>query len=224
MVMLDQTAKALGVDILGSSAFVGGCVVGLLLTDDFTKEQVRATDDVDLIVDVLNFAAYAKLAAELRARGFKESMQDNIQCRWRLGELIVDVMPTDEKILGFTNKWYREAIESAVWFELPNSSKIRIVSAPYFVATKIEAFKGRGEGDFLTSRDIEDIITLVDGREALVEEIAEIGGELQTYIAEELKKLLHEKDFEYAVESAVRSNAERAEIIYERLNQMATAL
>lgn len=223
MEMLAQTVEALGADIMGSSAFVGGCVVGLLLTDDFTKEQVRATDDVDLIVDILNFAAYTKFANELRRRGFKESMHDDIQCRWRLKELIVDVMPTNEKILGFTNKWYREAIESAVWFTLPSGAKIRIVSAPYFIATKIESFKGRGEGDFLTSRDIEDIITLVDGRETLGEEIAKIGGPLQGYIAEEIGKLLHEKDFEYAVESAVRSDMPRAEIIHERLNRMGSA-
>lgn len=223
LVMLDQTAQALGPDILSNSAFVGGCVVGLLLTDDFTKEQVRATDDVDLIVDVLNYAEYHNLSEELRSRGFKESMQDDIQCRWRLGELIVDVMPTDEKILGFTNRWYSAAIASAEWFTLPNGSRIRIVSPPYFMATKIEAFRGRGEGDYLSSRDIEDIVTLVDGREELIEEISKMSDDLKAYIAKAISEFQKEKNFEYAVESAVRSDSERAEIIFERLNHIASA-
>lgn len=220
--MLEQTAEALGPRLLETSAFVGGCVVGLLITDEFTKEQVRSTDDVDLIVDVMNYAAYARLSDELRSRGFKESMQDNIQCRWRLGELIVDVMPTDEKILGFSNGWYAPAIESAIWFSLPSGNKIRIVSAPYFIATKIEAFKGRGNNDYFTSRDIEDIITLVDGREELGSEVAEIGGALEGYISKSIGGFLDQSDFEYAVESAVRSDAARAAVIFGRLEALAS--
>jgi hypothetical protein len=218
--MLEQVAAALGTELLSTSAFVGGCVVGLLLTDEFTKEQVRATDDVDLIVDVLNFSAYAKLADELRNRGFKESMQENIQCRWRLRELIVDVMPTDEKILGFTNKWYAKAMESAVWYSLPSGNKIRIVSAPYFIATKIEAFKGRGENDYLTSRDIEDIITIVDGRDGLVEEIKSIGEPITGYLRDSINQFLGNGDFEYAVQSAVKSDSGRADVIFDRFEEL----
>lgn len=220
--MLEQTAEALGSQILSTSAFVGGCVVGLLITDVFTKEQVRATDDVDLIVDVMNYAAYAKLAEDLRRLGFKESMNDTVQCRWRLRELIVDVMPIDEKILGFTNKWYASAIESAVECNLPNGLTVRIVSAPYFVATKIEAFRGRGENDYLTSRDIEDIITIVDGREELAEEISAVGGALEAYISGAITEFLKVRDFEYAVESAVRSDRARAEVIFARLEALAS--
>lgn len=215
--MLEQTAEALGDSILETSAFVGGCVVGLLVTDSFTREQVRATDDVDLIVDVLNFAEYRQLASTLRARGFKESMLDNITCRWRLGEIIVDVMPTDEKILGFTNVWYQSAIASAQPHQLPSGKTIRLVSAPYFIATKMEAFKGRGENDFLTSRDIEDIITIIDGREELAQEIAEAEPDLRMYVSTGLRSYLGQKDFEYAIESAVRSDRARVDVIHERL-------
>lgn len=220
MMMLEQTANALGPDLVAKSAFVGGCVVGLLLTDDYTKEQVRATDDVDLIIDVLNHAAYFHLAEQLRQRGFRESPEDDIQCRWRLRELIVDVMPTDERILGFTNRWYKNAIDSAVRYELSNDQSIRVVSPPYFVATKIEAFNGRGKGDFLESRDIEDIITLVDGRDELANEIMQVGGALRSYIARYFTEFLNAKDFDYAVESAVRSDSERAQVVIERFTSM----
>ncbi len=220
MMMLEQTANALGPDLVDKTAFVGGCVVGLLLTDEYTKEQVRATDDVDLIVDVMNHAAYFQLVDQLRQRGFKESPEDDIQCRWRLRELIVDVMPTDEKILGFTSRWYKAAIDSAVRHELSNDQWIHVVSPPYFVATKIEAFNGRGKGDFLESRDIEDIITLVDGRENLANEIIQIGGDLRSYIAQYFTEFLKARDFDYAVESAVRSDRERTQIVIDRFTAM----
>ena len=221
MMMLEQTANALGSDLIAKTAFVGGCVVGLLLTDEYTKQQVRATDDVDLIVDVMNHAEYYELSEKLRQRGFKESPQDEIHCRWRLRELIVDVMPIDEKILGFTNRWYKLAIESATPHTLPNGQIIRVVSPPYFVATKIAAFHGRGNGDFLESRDIEDIITIVDGREELADEIRQIGGELHHYIAQNFIDFLKKNDFDYAVESAVRCDNERATIVVDRFTLIA---
>jgi hypothetical protein len=39
------------------------------------------------------------------------------------------------------------------------------------LATKIEAFNGRGHEDFLGSRDFGDMISLIDGREELVAEV-----------------------------------------------------
>lgn len=52
--MLRQVAEALGEELREQVAFVGGCTTGLLLTDAFTREQVRSTDDVDLIVHVIS--------------------------------------------------------------------------------------------------------------------------------------------------------------------------
>ncbi len=94
------------------------------------------------------------------------------------------------------------------------------MSPPYFVATKIEAFNGRGKGDFLESRDIEDIITLVDGRENLTNEIIQIGGDLRSYIAQYFTEFLKARDFDYAVESAVRSDRERTQIVIDRFTAM----
>ena len=68
-------------------------------------------------------------------------------------------MPTDEKILGFSNRWYKAAIHSAITYQLTEDLTIRSVTAPYFLATKMEAFLGRGHGDFLGSHDFEDMMT-----------------------------------------------------------------
>jgi len=73
--------------------------------------------------------------------------------------------------------------------ELEPNLRIRVVTAPYFIATKLEAFHGRGHEDFASSHDLEDILTVIDGREEIVDEIV-ISTEVQPYIADELTRLL----------------------------------
>jgi hypothetical protein len=47
----------------------------------------------------------------LRALGFLEDTSEGAPlCRWVHSGTILDVMPLDEKILGFSNRWYRAAM------------------------------------------------------------------------------------------------------------------
>ncbi|WOD13840.1 hypothetical protein [Paraburkholderia kirstenboschensis] len=115
-----------------------------IFPDHHSRQQVRATDDVDLVVDVVSYADYTKLEAMLRSRGFVVSSEDDINCRWRLGELIVDVMPTNERILGYSNRWYREALATAEWHELSSGARLKVVQAPYFLGMKLDAYESRG--------------------------------------------------------------------------------
>lgn len=54
-IMLQTVAEALGSDLLSKVAFVGGCTTALFITDDVTRESVRFTEDVDLIMHVLGY-------------------------------------------------------------------------------------------------------------------------------------------------------------------------
>jgi hypothetical protein len=106
----------------------------------------------------------------------------------------LDVMPTDERILGFSNRWYKSALKSArtVVFEGLN---LRVVTAPYFVATKLEAFKGRGADDVYASKDLEDVISVVDGRPSLLEEISGADTRVRSYIGREFDELMKNRGF-----------------------------
>jgi hypothetical protein len=86
--------------------------------------------------------------------------------------MILHVMPIEDRILGFTNRWYRAAMDAAQGTELEPGLRIRVVTASYFVATKLEAFRGRGRGDSTNSHDLEDLLAVVDGRKVIVAEIA----------------------------------------------------
>lgn len=89
--------------LLGELVFVGGCATGLLVTDA-AAGRIRPTKDVDAIVEVTSYAKYIKLSERLRAVGLMEDAREGAPiCRWRHQDLIIDVMPTDERILGFSN-------------------------------------------------------------------------------------------------------------------------
>jgi len=81
---------------------------------------------------------------------------------WMYRSVKVDVMPTDSAILGFSNRWYAAAMLSAQNMRLPAGIDIRMVTAPFFLATKLEAFYGRGNGDYMVSHDLEDMIAVLD--------------------------------------------------------------
>lgn len=223
--MLEQVAKALGPELCKKMTFVGGCATGLLLTDQVTKEQVRHTDDVDLIVHTLGYVGFSALQHQLKDHGFKVPMPDPSEpepiCALYLGELRVDFMPDDEKVLGFSNRWYQAAMATATDYALTPDVNIQLVTPVYFLATKLEAYKGRGNNDVLSSRDIEDILNLVDGREELIAEVHSAALDVRAYIAEELSALLGDKNLENAVASHTRGDPDRDEIIFERLEVIA---
>lgn len=214
--MLIQVATALQ-ELLPQVVFIGGCTTGLFLTDDFTKEQVRYTDDVDLIVHVGSYFDWSQLAERLRQLGFRESMDEGVICTMIIGQLKVDFMPDNADILGFSNRWYRDAMITARNFVLTETLTIKLVEPIYFVATKLEAYLGRGNGDALSSHDIEDLINIFDGREEIVAEINEVEGELRDFIGAQLQALLDDANFEYTVQSATANNSERESLIFERI-------
>jgi predicted nucleotidyltransferase len=216
--MIETVANALGEELISEMVFVGGCTTGLLVTDEFTKEQIRYTDDVDLIVDVMGYPAWTKLQETLKTKGFSIDMGEEVICRMSLGDLTVDFMPADGKVLGFSNIWYTDAMTNAQSFPLTESTVIRLIKPEYFVATKLEAYKGRGKGNALHSRDIEDIICVFDGRPSIVEEVLACTDErLQKYISDEFKVLFYDDNFEYAVQDASRNDDAREKLIFERL-------
>ncbi|MGV1926572.1 MULTISPECIES: nucleotidyl transferase AbiEii/AbiGii toxin family protein [Agrobacterium] len=214
--MMKAVASALGEDLRSRLVFVGGCTTALFITDLVTLEDVRATDDIDLIVDLAGLPAWAQLQEELRHRGFMEAADEAVICRMRLGKLKVDFMPDDPTILGFGNRWYASGIETAQHYQLSEDLTIRILTPPMFLATKLEAYAGRGNGDLITSRDAEDILLIVDGREELLAEITASDINVRNFIAGQFRELLDQADFDDFLDGNIRGPAGRVEIVRDR--------
>lgn len=221
LAMIHHVAMRLG-DLVDSVVFLGGATTTLLITDTAAGD-VRPTKDVDVIVEIATTAEYHRLAEQLRGRGFNEDSSEGAPlCRWLIDGIIVDVMPTDEATLGFSNRWYREAFEHATLTVIKGVA-IRVVTAPFFLATKLEAFRTRGHEDFMASHDLEDIIFLVDGRSELVEEVGLTPAALQSYLATTFRQLLANPLFLDALPGHLPGDAasqQRRPLLLERLRRI----
>ena len=211
--------------LLGELVFVGGCATALLVTDSAAAD-VRPTYDVHVIADIASYTDYLAFSGKLAKLGFTEDHSEGAPvCRWRQNQTILDVMPISEKILGFSNRWYRPAMDSAQPLDLENGLRIRLVTSVYFCATKLVAFRGRGKGDFFSSHDLEDLIAVVDGRSELVGEVRTAPPDVRAFIASEIKDLLDAQAFVDALPGYLLPDSAsqgRLPGLMERLHSLAT--
>jgi hypothetical protein len=222
--LLETAAAALG-PLLSEVVFLGGTSIHLWLSDP-AAPAARATDDVDVISAITTRADYYRLGERLRERGFSEASDSNVICRWRHLEtgLLLDVMPQEESVLGFSNPWYQHAIETATELQLTSETMIRAATPPSIIATKLAAWKGRGGGDMLRSLDLHDILVLIDGRPELPDEIAAETKVLQSYVAGELGGVRKDPYFDYLAESALHGYAQLAGPRAEHLERQIDAI
>lgn len=219
---LRLVAQALG-ELRNEVVFVGGAVAGLLVSDPLA-EGVRATRDVDAIVEA-GFARFHDIEAQVAARGFVRDMASGVICRWvhRESGVLFDLMPVRPEVLGFSNRWYRYAVDTALPVDIGDGVMIRMASPVAFIATKLEAFAGRGDGDILGSHDLEDVLNIVDGREELGEELAVSPANVREAVASAFASLLEHPDF-FNVLPGLIAEADRAGIVTERPKAMSAAL
>lgn len=162
-------------------------------------QTIRATKDVDVVAKVTTLADYHAVERAVEARGFKHDISPEAPiCRWTRDGVILDLMPS-EAVLGFHNRWYPLAVQTAARMTLPGNVSIRLITAPVFIATKLSAFQGRGNNDYLASHDLEDVITVIDGRKELLDEIRNSDSELRKYVGREIGRLLQESEFQLAM-------------------------
>ena len=185
-----RTARLLR-PLLGELVFVGGQVAELLVTEP-AAVRVRPTDDVDVVVPVTTRTAYHALQMRLMALGFTPDTRAGAPvCRMRTADdLLLDVMPLDDAILGFSNRWYSYALASATTLTLETGLDVRVATAAAFLAMKWEAFASRGAADPMSSHDLEDLITVVAGRAGIVEDVDAAPQEIRDFIREQTAAFL----------------------------------
>lgn len=204
--MLELMAQKLG-HLTERLIFVGGSTTGLFISDPLLP-PVRVTRDVDVITEASSRLDYYQLEEALRKLGFSPDMRPDAPiCRWRIADQILDLMPTDGTILGFANRWYPDALTSASNYRLPSGQLIRTLTPALFLATKFEAFHGRGQGDYWTSHDMEDIVCVIDGRVEIVAEVAACPSALRDYLQTEFANLHADPMFAEAVSGFLPGDA-----------------
>ena len=203
--LLVAAAKALGPQLLESCAFVGGCTVHLYLDDVRSAIKLRATDDVDVIVEVqpASIIGYHHFADQIKQRGFYESAEEGPICRFRgPGGLILDVMATDERVLNFGNAWYAEAFAQANWVTIDDGVNIKLISLEHFFATKITSWRGRANNDIF-HRDAEDMVTVIDGVANIERRFEQSSAALKQFVREGLTELQQHENFRFLIDGSL---------------------
>lgn len=181
-----------------SFAFVGGCAVWLLV-DRPDLTDFRPTEDVDVIIEVVTLGELYKLEEQLRAAGFQHDTSEGAPiCRWIVKECRVDIMPIDSRDLGMNSQWFREALESAQLVTLNGTLQAKVITAVLFLATKLAAFHDRGHSDLFGSHDVEDIVTITDGRKNIVQDVANSPADVRKFIADGFSVIMQHRDFDDA--------------------------
>jgi predicted nucleotidyltransferase len=176
-------------ELRDSVVFVGGATISLYA--DRPVLEVRPTDDVDVIIEIVNYTQRQQLEEKLRKIGFANDIESGIVCRFKIQGIIVDIMPTDDPSIGFNNKWYPAGFEHAVTHHFEEGGTVRILTAPYFIATKLEAFKSRGKNDGRSSHDFEDIVFVLENRKQVWEEFENCDQAIKEYLKTEFSILLN---------------------------------
>lgn len=215
--MIEAVAQGLD-DLNENVAFVGGAVAGLY-ADDPASEDARPTMDVDCVLQLGTMKDLYALEETLRIRHFQHDTESGIICRWIykkwVQDIVVDIMPTDEHILGFSNRWYAKGMANKRKHLLPNGYTIHIFPVTYYLATKLEAIASRGGNDLRQSHDFEDFIYVLNGCTTIKKDLCTISDEeLRFYLTDKFQTLRKNANIEECIECVLPyGEEERCEYI-----------
>jgi hypothetical protein len=184
--VVKKVATALG-DLNRDVCFVGGAVVSIY-ADDPAAEEMRPTKDVDISLSIANFSELEKFREDLVSRGFKQSFEDSVICRFRYDDVLIDVMNTRAVAWAPSNSWFLPGFSHLQSFEI-EGLEIKVLSLPYFLATKFEAFHQRG-GDPRFSHDFEDIVYMLEFSMSIVELINIAPQEVKSFLKKEIQDMI----------------------------------
>lgn len=153
--------------------FAGAGILPMLIEPQFVPD-LRPTQDVDAVVQLLHFGEWMRLRRALIASGFRERAMpsDNRQILFWLNDLPVDFIPSRLREFGTANRWLDLGFELAEASRLPSGRVIERLPASAFLAAKVSAFLSRGRRDVFRSDDLDDIAALLVGRPTLTKEIS----------------------------------------------------
>jgi predicted nucleotidyltransferase len=217
LALVAQVAQGLK-ELNEKMVFIGGAVISLY-TDDPAADEIRPTTDIDMTINLANYFEWTKMQERLSELDFYPDPQGQSICSYKFQEISIDIMPAEDSSIGVSNTWYKPGFKYLQQIKLPDGININILPAPYFLATKLEAFKDRGNNDFYGSHDYEDIIYLLDNRTTIVEEIMAADNEVKSYIKSELTAIRNHKQAEEILAMHIHPliREERFKILMEKL-------
>lgn len=221
--VIKKVALALG-ELNEQVIYVGGATVGLYINDP-AADDVRPTKDVDISLSIATIGALEEIREALNKKGFMQSADDNVICRFRYDDVKVDVMNTKAISWAPANPWFAPGFSLKETFEIEEQI-IWILPLPYFLATKFAAYNDRGKNEPRTSHDFEDIVFVIDNRTDIVAQIVTAPQDVKLYLKGEFEEMLKDKVKQEAIlgNLSYESRDERYMMFMENLNQIVNGI
>lgn len=107
--VIRKIALALG-ELNEQVIYVGGATIGLYINDQ-AAEDVRPTKDVDISLSIANAGELEKIRETLIHKGFIQTADEDVICRFRYDDIQVDIMNT--KAIGWApaNPWFASGFD-----------------------------------------------------------------------------------------------------------------
>ena len=191
-----RIAHALG-EMNERVVYVGGAIVSHYI-DDPSAEDVRPTKDIDISMKIASLNELEKIRQELIKRGFTQSHDDNVICRFRYDDILLDVMATKQIGWAPGNEWFEAGFDHFIIKKI-DEIDIKLLSLPYFLASKFAAFYDRGKTDPRTSNDFEDIVYILNHTPDIKDQILESDQRVRTYLKKVFLHILNDKTLQEAV-------------------------
>lgn len=177
--VIHKVANALG-ELNEQVVYVGGASLSLYI-DDPAADDVRPTKDIDISIKVASVAHLEEIREELTKRGFKQTDDSKIICRFKLDDVLVDVMATKPVGWAPANPWFEGGFDNLQKVDIDGVT-IQIMPLAYFLASKFSAHLDRGGSDPRFSHDFEDITYILDNRTDWHKIILKEKGEVKDFL------------------------------------------
>jgi len=213
-----EVAEALE-ELKDQVVFVGGAVVSVY-ADDPAADEIRPTGDIDMTLNLMSFASWAKVQERLAQLEFYPDPEGHSICSYKYKDIPVDIMTGEDGHLGPANRWYKIGFENLKTVVV-KEQEISVYTAPCYLATKFEAFSDRGS-DYRTSHDFEDIVYVIDNRTDIVREVKEDHPEIIAYLQEEIEKVLSHPNKEEIISAHLHPIIvdERSQVVEEKMRSI----
>ena len=216
-------ARALG-EIREQVVFVGGSITELY-AESPELTDIRPTFDVDCVIPIQTRGKYYELEEKLRQKKFKNDTSTGAPiCRWIFDGIVVDIMPDNPDILGFSNQWYKIGMEHRIKHQISETISIYILPVEYYLATKFEALQSRGGTDWRGSSDLEDIIYILNNTPNVINSVkGTTNSELKAYLHKAFQRLFNVPNVPELIECMLSpSEQHRKTSIYDTLVVLAS--
>lgn len=214
--IIKKVAIALG-ELNKDVIYVGGATVSLYINDP-AADDVRPTKDIDISLKILSIPQLEDIREQLIDRGFSQSADLGIICRFKLDDILVDVMST--KAIGWApaNPWFADGFNQRQSVLIDYIS-IQIMPLPYFLASKFSAFTDRGGNDPRYSADFEDITYILNNRINWHEILINSEDNVKQFLTKHLQVINDSPKLQEAMQGNLfyEEQSERFEMIMEKI-------